>query len=144
MTQEELNKVLEKHKHWLIEDCEGWVNMRADLSYADLSCADLSCAKLSDANLRGVNLGRAYLSCANLGRADLRGADLSCADLSYANLRGANNVPFIPYSCPDFGIFVGYKKQVVISLSWKYQRMPGDYLLQAGSADATRQRCFGY
>ena len=65
MTQEELNKVLENHKHWLNEDCDGWESMRADLSGADLSGADLC---------------------------------------------GANNVPFIPYSCPDFGMFIGYKK----------------------------------
>ena len=75
MTQEELNKILENHKHWLNEDCEGWESMRANLHGADLSWADL----------RGANL---------------RGADLS----------GAKNVPFIPYSCPDFGMFIGYKK----------------------------------
>ena len=28
MTQEELNKVLENHKHWLNEDCEGGVRMK--------------------------------------------------------------------------------------------------------------------
>ena len=65
MTQEELNKVLENHKHWLNDDCEGWESMRADLRYADLSDADL---------------------------------------------RYAKNIPFIPYSCPDFGMFIGYKK----------------------------------
>ena len=70
MTQEELNKVLENHKHWWNEDCEGWENMKADL----------------------------------------RGADLTGAYLTDADLRGAKNVPFIPYSCPDFGIFIGYKK----------------------------------
>ena len=80
MTQEELNKVLENHKHWLNDDCEGWESMRADLRYADLSDADLS-------------------------DADLRYADLSDADLRYAK-----NIPFIPYSCPDFGMFIGYKK----------------------------------
>lgn len=65
MTQEELNKILEKHKHWLEEDCEGWESMRA--------------------NLREANLRE-------------------------ANLYEAKNVPFIPYSCPDFGMFIGYKK----------------------------------
>ena len=120
MTQEELNKILEAHKHYLAQDCEGWENMRADLSGADLSCAylrkanlgdaDLNGANLSGANLRGANLGGAnlgganlgdaylggaYLSGANLGDADLGGAnlgdaDLSGADLSGANLRGAN------------------------------------------------------
>ena len=85
MTQEKLNKILENHKHWLNEDCEGWENMRADLRYADLRYADL----------REVNL---------------YGADLRRADLRYADLYGAKNVPFIPYSCPDFGMFIGYKK----------------------------------
>lgn len=37
-------------------------------------------------------------------------ANLSCANLSCANLSGAKNVPFIPYACPDFGAFIGYKK----------------------------------
>ena len=75
MTAEELNKILENHKHWYYEDCKGWENMRA--------------------NLCGANL---------------RGADLYGANLRGADLRGAENVPFIPYACPDFGIFIGFKK----------------------------------
>lgn len=75
-----LAEVIENHKHWWNEDCEGWRDMRADLRGADLSGADLC-------------------------RADLRGADLRRADL-----RGAENVPFIPYACPDFGMFIGFKK----------------------------------
>ena len=135
MTQEELNKVLENHKHWLNEDCDRWEEMKADLRYADLSnanlcganlCdADLSNANLRGANLRGANLCDANLYCANLRDADLRDADLSYANLRDANLRYANlrdenlryadlryaeNVPFIPYACPDFGMFIGYKK----------------------------------
>ena len=48
-------------------------------------------------------------------RAYLRGADLSGADLSEAyllgaDLREAENVPYIPYACPDFGMFIGFKK----------------------------------
>ena len=61
--------------------------------------------------LRGDSTGeRANLSLANLSGADLSGADLSRADLSRANLSGADNIPFIPYACPDFGSFIGYKK----------------------------------
>ena len=89
MTQEELNKVLEAHNHYLAQDCEGWENMRADLSDADLGGADLSGAYLRGANLRGANLSGANLLCANLRGANLRGADLSSADLSGANLRSA-------------------------------------------------------
>ena len=125
MTQEELNKVLGKHQHWLNEDCDGWENMKADLrganlrdadlSYADLSganlsYADLSYADLRDANLSYANLRDANLRDANLRDADLSGVNLSDANLSYADLRGAKNVPFIPYACPDFGSFIGYKK----------------------------------
>ena len=32
------------------------------------------------------------------------------ANLYGANLYGAKNVPYIPYACPDFGIFIGWKK----------------------------------
>ena len=90
MTQEELNKILENHKHWLNEDCEGWENMKANLINADLSGANLRYADLRGANLSGANL--------------------RYADLSGANLSDAKNIPFIPYSCPDFGMFIGYKK----------------------------------
>ena len=115
MTQNELNKILENHKHWINRDCEDWKSMKADLSYADLSDADLSGAdlrsaylryaylsgadfsnaELSDADLRGAYLRYAYLSGANLSGADLRSAyfsnaDLSNADLSNADLSGAN------------------------------------------------------
>lgn len=84
-TQEKLNEVLEKHKRWL-DESEGWSeDDRADLSRADLSRA-------------------------NLSRANLSGADLYGANLYWANLSRAVNVPFIPYTCPDFGMFIGFKK----------------------------------
>ncbi len=110
-----LAEILERHKHWWDEDCEGWQEMRADLSGADLSGADLSRANLSGANLYGADLSGANLSGANLyganlSRADLYGADLSGANLSRANLYGAKNVPFIPMACPDTGSFIGFKK----------------------------------
>ena len=100
MTQEKLNEILENHKHWLSEDCNGWENMRADLSGANLSGADLYGANLSGADLRGAdlcganlreaNLREADLREANLRRANLRGADLCGANLRRANLREAN------------------------------------------------------
>ena len=100
-----LAEVIENHKHWWKEDCEGWRDMRADLSGADLSGAYLSGADLRGADLRGADLSGADLSGAYLSRADLSGAYLSRADLS-----GAKNVPYIPYACPDFGMFIGFKK----------------------------------
>ena len=168
-----LAEVIENHKHWWDEDCEGYMRAylsRADLREADLRGAYLSRAYLSGADLRGAYLSGAYLSRADLSGADLRGAylsgadlreadlrgaylsgaDLSRADLSGADLRGAylsgadlsradlreadlsgadlrgadlrgaylsradlreaENVPYIPYACPDFGMFIGFKK----------------------------------
>ena len=75
-----LTEVIKNHNHWWNADCDGWRDMRANLNGADL---------------RG---------------ADLNGADLCGADLYGADLRGAENVPFIPYTCPDFGRFIGFKK----------------------------------
>ena len=79
-TKEELNEVLRNHRHWLLQDCDGWEKMQADLSGAYLSGADLSGAYLYEADLRG------------------------------ADLRGARNVPFIPMVCPDSGEFTAWKK----------------------------------
>ena len=90
-----LAEVIENHKHWWNEDCEGWQSMRADLRGADLSGADL----------RGADLSRAYLN-----GADLNGAYLNGANLNGADLLRAENVPYIPYACPDFGMFIGFKK----------------------------------
>ena len=85
MTQEELDKIVEQHQHWLKEDCEGWKDMRANLTRANLAGADLT-----DANLARANLARANLTGANLARANLARADLTRANLTGANLTGAN------------------------------------------------------
>ena len=63
VSQEELAKILEKHKKWLDGDPDG---ERANLSWANLSDADLS-----DANLSDVDLSDANLSMANLSRAEI-------------------------------------------------------------------------
>ena len=52
MNREELNKVLERHLHWLREDCEGWQDMRADLR---------------DANLRGAENMTIPMTCPDTG-----------------------------------------------------------------------------
>lgn len=90
MTQEELNKIIENHQHWLRRDCVCWEDMRADLGRA----------YLVGANLRG----------SDLGGADLRGACLVGTDLKEADLGRAFNIPFIPMTCPDTGSFIGWKK----------------------------------
>ena len=125
MDAKELKEIVERHGHWLREDCDGWKGMRADLRGADLSGADLSRADLrgadlSRADLSRADLSRAYLSGAYLSRAYLSGAYLSGADLSGANLSGAylsgakieNDLlnKYCPIACPDSGAFVGWKK----------------------------------
>ena len=130
MNEKELQEILKNHKHWVKEDCEGWEEMRANLTGANLTGANLTGADLTGATLTGAtlygadlygadlygatlyvaNLSGANLSGANLSGADLSGANLSGANLTGANLTGAENVPYIPYACPDFGMFIGFKK----------------------------------
>ena len=107
MNANELKNILKLHKKWLNNE-EGGLK-------ADLRGAELRGANLRGANLRGADLRRANLRGVNLNGADLRGADLREATLRGADLRGANlreakNIPFIPYTCPDTGSFIGYKK----------------------------------
>ena len=139
-TEAELNEILRNHKHWILEDVDGWEDMRADLrgvnfqganlyavdlygailQGADLREANLYRANLQGANLRGANLQEADLREAILQEADLREAELQGANLYGANLHGANlreaelqgayNIPFVPMACPDTGTFVAWKK----------------------------------
>ena len=139
LTQKQINKILEGHKHWLNEDCRGWENMTADFSSCDLSYVDLSYVNLRHANLRGANLSYADLSYVDLSYADLRGANLRGANLSYAdlsgvNLRGAEEVPYIPMVCPEEGVFIGWKKagDKIVKL-----RIPEDAL----RISATTRKC---
>ena len=119
-TEAELNEILRNHKHWILEDVDGWGDMRADLrgvnfQGANLFAVDLYGAELCEANLYGANLYGANLRGANLCGADLYGANLCGANLYGANMRGANlygaiNIPFVPMICPDTGAFVAWKK----------------------------------
>ena len=122
MNANELKNILKLHKKWLNNEegglkanLRGAILYRADLRGAilyrvDLRGADLRGANLRGADLRETNLRGAILYRADLREADLRETDLSGADLRGANLREAKNIPFIPYTCPDTGSFIGYKK----------------------------------
>ena len=95
MSQEELDKIVEQHQHWLKEDCEGWEAMRANLTGANLANANLTDANLrganlADANLRGANLANANLTDANLVNTYLTDANLVNTYLTYAHLTDAN------------------------------------------------------
>lgn len=109
-TKAELNGILRNHKHWLMEDMDGWEKMRANLFEANLCGADLYEANLRGADLCGTKLCGANLCGADLYEANLRGADLYGANLCGADLRGADNIPFVPMTCPDTGAFVAWKK----------------------------------
>ena len=90
MTQNELNKIIENHQHYLNKDIDGWESMRADLSDKNLSGLNLKNANLREANFRNANLSNSNLGDANLNNADLTYADLRKADLSRADLRDAD------------------------------------------------------
>ena len=85
MEANKLKEILEKHLHWIKEDCEGWKGMRANLRGADLC----------EANLRG----------ADLRVADLRGADLREADVDIKLIN-----KYFPICCPEYGAFIAWKK----------------------------------
>ena len=90
MTQNELNKIIENHQHYLNKVIDGWESMRADLSDKNLSGLNLKNANLREANFRNANLSNSNLGDANLNNADLTYADLRKADLSRADLRDAD------------------------------------------------------
>ena len=142
MENKELIKVLEAHNHYLAQDCEGWENMRADLSGAYLRGADLR-----NANLRGADLRKAYLIKADLSGADLSGTDLNGAYLSGANLSGAylsganlrnvkynERTAFLALACPEEGDFIAWKKvnNVIVKL-----KVPAE----AKRSSATTRKC---
>ena len=109
-TEAELNEILRNHKHWILEDVDGWGDMRADLRGVNFQGANLYAVDLYGAILQGADLRGANLYRANLQGANLRGANLQEADLREAELQGAYNIPFVPMACPDTGTFVAWKK----------------------------------
>ena len=42
MLKEKLDEIIRNHMHWLREDCDGWENMRANLTGTYLIGANLS------------------------------------------------------------------------------------------------------
>ncbi len=119
MTQNELNKIIENHQHYLNKDIDGWESMRADLSDKNLSGlnlknanlreANFSNANLSNADLRNANLREANLFRANLKDANLFGVNLKNANISYAKINANTKIDY-PIACSETGSFIGYKK----------------------------------
>jgi len=88
----DLEKVLEKHREWILGDPAGEQAdlQKADLRGRDLSCVDLRWALLQDAILEGVNLQGTALVGANLERVNAIGADLRYTNLYGASLASAD------------------------------------------------------
>ena len=89
-----LADIIERHGHYLEEDCEGWENMQANLSYFDLEGIDLHGKDLRElvvngANMKGADLHGANLKAASFGDTILTGADLQGAGLEGAAMPGA-------------------------------------------------------
>ena len=84
MTQEELDKIVAQHQHWIHEDVDGWEDMRADLRDKNLSGLLLDGASLDGAFLDGAFLDGASLDGARLVRASLVHASLDGASLDGA------------------------------------------------------------
>ena len=83
---------------------------RASLAGASLNGASLYGASLNGALLNGASLNGASLDRASLDGASLNGASLYGASLYRASLNGAENIPYIPFTCPSDGAFIGWKK----------------------------------
>lgn len=80
LTQEEVDKIIADHQHFLKEDCDGWEQMRGDLSYCDLTGLDFSYCNLRAMTFRG----------SDLRDADFFNANCSHSDFSYTNLIGVS------------------------------------------------------
>lgn len=88
MTDNELQKIVQLHKEWLLS--EGESGLQAVLENADLRQAELSGIDLSYAVLTASNLERANLSGSKLVSADLRKCGLAYANLRHSDLSHAN------------------------------------------------------
>ena len=128
MTQEELNKILDKHEKWL-NDEEG--GERADLSGKDVQGLDFSFRNLKRAYMAGTNMEGAdmiranmigaEMTGANMTRANMIGVNLTEADMTRANMTGTNmagaNIDFsaLPLWCGglDFKIDERQAKQLM-------------------------------
>lgn len=89
-----LRKVIENHSHWLHQDCEGWENMRADLSghvlaNLNLKHINLAYANLDNIYLNNVDLTECILNNVNLNNAEIRNCYFKNTILTQAKLQNA-------------------------------------------------------
>lgn len=67
MTNEEIKEIIEKHQHWMKEDCKGWEEMRANLRGADLCDANLCGAKNISSVLSNASTAFFAIGCPEKG-----------------------------------------------------------------------------
>ena len=105
ITQEEMDKIIEDHQHWLKEDCEGWENMRCILNDAeiedlhiigvDLRSAIFDDCWISNTMFDDSDLSNSLFKHASFNDCSFVNADVSCAFFissffRYSNLSNVN------------------------------------------------------
>lgn len=70
MGARELDEIIERHQHYILQDVEGWETMKADLANENLEGACLMDVCLKEANLSGANLSGANLENTTLDPSD--------------------------------------------------------------------------
>lgn len=80
-----LSTILENHLHWLNADCEGWENMRADLSKTTLINIDFS-----GMDLRHINFYKTTMNGVDFSKADIRFAVFKETDVIFTCFNKAN------------------------------------------------------
>ena len=89
LTEEEIEKKIADHQHFLNKDVKSWHDMRADFSGVELYGYSFKGKDLRQAFFNGVNFSRCNFSGADLRDANFYGANLLYADFSEAILTGA-------------------------------------------------------
>lgn len=74
MTEETINKILERHAHYIAQDVEDWESYRAIFDGLDLSGINLSFKNLSYASFQNVDFSNANLNVAVFEHCDFFGA----------------------------------------------------------------------
>ena len=102
MTEETLNKILERHVHYLAQDVEDWESYRAIFDGLDLSGINLSFKNLSRASFQNTDLSNANLELSEFKHCNFFGAKFfntkldsthfDDCDFSFASFRMSNLV----------------------------------------------------
>lgn len=127
LTQEELNRIIEDHAHYLAKDCEDWYRLYAHLHDVDASGLDFSNMDLRDAcmsysvfdganfancNLYGADMSDSTFKHANLNNsdmtnADIRGSKFTYADMSFSIITNAMYDEVTAFECADMNMVEG-------------------------------------